>query len=116
MDGRAIMTNTKLILSVIGILVFLYGANLFAVAITGYTQVVGKENIVPTPTSYLVSAIGALLIVVSGVFISPLYEIIFKKNKTLLSNNIRLAIIFMCLLIGIMSIFLANFSYTILSS
>lgn len=94
------MTNAKWMFAVIGILVFLYGLNLEYFSLTNYERVVNLSNGYNPPGDYLLAAVGSLLLMIAGVFISPLYDIIFKNNKFLTSQGARLFIIFLLLLFG----------------
>ncbi len=100
------MTNLTLGLTVIGVLLFIFGLNGVIVSFSNYSTSAGLENTFPSPTAYFWAGIGSILIVISSITITPIYEKFFKKNKFLMNIYMRSVIFILLLLIGYSIIFL----------
>ncbi|MBI2005321.1 hypothetical protein HY494_01430 [Candidatus Woesearchaeota archaeon] len=110
------MNNKNIVVSIIGLFVFLIGLNFIFLSFSSLAFSLSHENAIPTAVESILAIIGGFLITMSGVVISPLYESKFKKNKTLSGNGTRISIIIILLIVGIILLWLSSLSSTIVYS
>lgn len=94
------MINSKIIISIIGIALFLFGLNYAYLSFVTYESLQNQNSPFSIPGSYLLSAFGGLLLMLAGIIISPIYEHIFKKSSFWITPTIRYGIFFLLLIIG----------------